>query len=97
MISYTIVHSSGMAENFKQRTRRLIQAGGLIDVAGLGHENPELVLGLLLQARTYLDGLTPAQVNVLTENGRKTLEERRKEKEAQQGEMPAIGAGEWQL
>lgn len=77
-------------ESPKERTRRLIQTGGLADVAGLGHVDSELLLGLLLQARDYLDGLSGHQINILRRQGGKRLEERRREKEPSARPMSAV-------
>lgn len=86
-----------MTENGKQRTRRLIQAGGLVDLAGLGGMDADLLLGVLLQGKEYVDSLKPNQVEILRKKGSERIEERKREKERLETALPKIGADQWRL
>ena len=65
-----------MTGNQKERTRKLIQQGGLVELANMGNLPPDLLLELLLHCRQYLDGLNDQQKAILQQSGDALLQQR---------------------
>jgi hypothetical protein len=61
----------------KQRVHRLIQQGGLIDMAGLSAVDKPLIAGLLLDCKRRLDLMTDQQRYDLRKEGYLTMQERK--------------------
>ena len=86
----TNVNTDYGAQEHKKRTRLLIEKGGLVHAVGLAHLDEQLLTGLLLQSKAYLEKLTPAQCNALRLKGADYLNARRKEKEQIIAALPAM-------
>lgn len=87
----TNVNTDYGVEDHKKRTHRLIGYGGLVDAVGLGQLDAQLMTGLLLQSKAYLEHLNPAQCDVLRQMGDKFLSDRRAEKEKEKASLPKMG------
>jgi hypothetical protein len=64
------------------RVHHLTNLGGLVAIAGLDSEPPDLLLGALLKAANDLKNSPPDQRRSLASTGHKRLDERRAEKRA---------------
>lgn len=49
------LHSQAKTKERKERTRRLIQLGGLIEKAGLGDMDSAALLGMLMQQKDFIE------------------------------------------
>lgn len=49
------LHSQAKTKERKERTRRLIQLGGLVEKAGLGDMDPAALLGMLMLQKEFLE------------------------------------------
>ena len=65
-----------------QRVHFLANLGGLIILSWLDKLNPEILLGVLLNARTHFENATSLQRSSYESRGRALLERRGKEKRA---------------
>ena len=66
-----------MENQDKQRTHRLIQQGGLIDMVGLSTIDKPLIAGLLLDCKRRLDLMSDQQKYDLRKEGFLTMQERK--------------------
>jgi len=66
-----------MENQEKQRTHRLIQQGGLIDMVGLNTIDKPLIAGLLLDCKRRLDLMSDQQKYELRKEGFLTMQERK--------------------
>ncbi len=66
-----------MENQDKQRTHRLIQQGGLIDMVGLNTIDKPLIAGLLLDCKRRLDLMSDQQKYDLRKEGFLTMQERK--------------------
>ena len=66
-----------MENQEKQRTHRLIQQGGLIDMVGLNTIDKPLIAGLLLDCKRRLDLMSDQQKYDLRKEGFLTMQERK--------------------
>jgi len=69
-----------MENQEKQRTHRLIQQGGLIDMIGLNTIDKPLLAGLLLDCKKRLDLMTEQQKYELRNMGYLTMQEHKGKK-----------------
>ena len=65
-----------------QRVHFLANLGGLVVLSGLDQLNPEILLGILLNAKVHFDNATSLQRNSHEARGRALLEQRGREKRA---------------
>jgi CHAD domain-containing protein len=64
------------------RMHHLVNLGGLVAVAGLDHEPPDFLLGVLISAANECKALTKEQATQIAALGHKTLDERATQKRA---------------
>ena len=62
------LYSQARTKERKERTRRLIQLGGLVEKAGLGDMDSAALLGMLLQQKEFLDR-TPTMIEKWKQRG----------------------------
>lgn len=77
-------------EDHKKRTRVLIAKGGLVHAVGLAQLDEQLLTGLLLQSKAYLEKLNPAQCDLLRQKGNDFLAARKMEKDRAIASLPTM-------
>ena len=73
------LHSQAKTKERKERTRRLIQLGGLVEKAGLGDMDPTALLGMLIQQKDFLEK-TPGVFNNWKKQGADFFEKEKEER-----------------
>ncbi len=66
-----------MKQNSKERTKQLIELGGIVKIAELDKLEPALLLGLLMVAKASFERMEEEKKNVLKKNGSKIFTDRK--------------------
>lgn len=72
------IYQDQVEKQRRERTRRLIELGGLVDVAGVQETDPALLVGILAS----INALSDHDKDVLKEQGRYLLQHRKTQKKA---------------